>query len=89
MSAARVVMSIRSPTQPSSAGSSVNDTSTISTTPTAAARATAVTNSSPINVSPISEMTTVVPAKITARPLVSIASTTESSTESPACNASR
>ena len=84
-----MVTSMRSPTQPSSAGSSVSETSTISTTPTAAARATAVTNSRPISVRPISEMTTVVPAKITARPLVSIASATESSTESPACNASR
>ena len=44
MSAARVVLSMRAPTQPSSAGSSVSDASTISSTPTAEAMATPVTN---------------------------------------------
>ena len=49
------------------------------------AMATPVTNVRPISVRPSSEMMTVMPAKITARPLVSIASTTASSTSAPAC----
>ena len=80
ISAARVVLSMRAPTQPSSAGSSVSDASTISSTPTADAMATPVTNARPISDRPSRAMMTVVPAKITARPLVSSASAIESST---------
>ena len=88
-SAARDVLSMRAPTQPNSAGSRVSEAITISSTPTAEATATPVTNLRPISDRPSRAMITVVPAKITARPLVSRASAIESSTVDPAWSASR
>ena len=80
-SAARDVLSMRLPTQPSSDGSSVSVASTISNTPTAEPTAMPVTKLRPMSVRPSSEITTVMPANTTARPLVSIDSTTASSTD--------
>ena len=89
ISAARDVLSILVPTQPSSAGSSVNEARTISSTPSAEATATPWTKLSPMSIRPSSEMMTVVPANSTARPLVSIDSTTDSSTSRPRPKPSR
>ena len=72
ISAARDVLSIRVPTQPSSAGSSVSEARIISSTPSAEATATPWTKLSPMRNRPSSEMITVMPANSTARPLVSI-----------------
>ena len=83
ISAARLVLSILVPTQPRSAGSNVNAPRTIMITPDTDARAMPWTNFRPIRNRPINEMTTVIPAKRTARPLVSIDSTTDSSTLKP------
>ena len=47
ISAARDVLSIRVPTQPSSAGSSVNEATTISSTPSAEAMATPLDEAEP------------------------------------------
>ena len=89
INAARVVLSIRVPTQPRSAGSRVSDPSTIMSTPIDEAIATPCTKSRPMRHRPSSEMITVAPANSTARPLVSIDSATESSTSRPSRNPSR
>jgi hypothetical protein len=80
---------MRVPTQPRRAGSSVSVARTISSTPTAEPTAMPVTKLRPMSVRPSSEMTTVMPANTTARPLVSIDSVTASSTDAPAWIASR
>ena len=87
--AARVVTSMRCFTMPSSAGSKVTDASIMTSTPIAAPVARPRTNDNPITYKPSSEMMTVTPAKRTARPLVSTASTTAFSTDIPACRPSR
>ncbi len=87
--AAQVVLSIRVPTQPSSAGSRVSEAAIIIATASAEAMATPCTNASPMSRSPSNAMITVMPANITARPLVSIAATTESSTLAPRLRFSR
>ena len=63
ISAARDVLSIRVPTQPSSAGSSVSEATTMSSTPSAEAMATPWTKLSPMSIRPSSEMITVVPGE--------------------------
>ena len=68
------VTSTRSPTKPSSAGSSVTDASMVNNTVIDAPIAKPFMNDTPMINMPNSEMTTVVPAKITARPAVLIAS---------------
>ncbi len=88
-SAAHVVWSIRRPTQPSNAGSSVSDDAITSRTPSALATATPCTKLSPIRNRPIRAMITVMPANRTARPLVSIDATIASSTGAPALRFSR
>ena len=63
ISAARDVLSMRVPTHPSSAGSSVSEPRIIISTPTDAATAMPETKLSPITVRPIREMITVIPAR--------------------------
>jgi hypothetical protein len=87
--AARVVLSIRVPTQPSRAGSNVSEPSTIISTPIDDATAMPCTKSSPMRNRPINEMITVRPANSTARPLVSIDSAIASSTLNPSRKPSR
>ena len=87
--AARVVTSMRCFTMPRSAGSKVTDASIMTSTPIAAPVASPRTNDKPMMYKPSSEIMTVTPAKRTARPLVSTASTTASSTDIPACRPSR
>ena len=70
-------------------GSSVTDAIIITKTPTTAPIARPRANASPITNKPRSEMITVMPAKITARPDVSTASTTASSTVRPSASPSR
>ncbi len=89
INAAREVLSMRLPTSPSKAGSRVSEPTIISSTPITDASATPCTKLRPMRNSPISEMITVMPANSTARPLVSIASTTESSTSRPRRSPSR
>ena len=83
------MLSILVPTHPRSAGSSVSEPRIIISTPMAEAMATPVTKLRPMRVSPSSEMITVMPAKSTARPLVSIDSATASSTPRPSLSPSR
>ena len=83
------VTSMRSPANPSRAGSRVTLASMVMITVVDAATAMPFTNGSPIKSSPSSENMTVVPAKMTARPAVSIASTVAASGSSPRCRLSR
>ena len=87
--AARVVTSMRCFTMPRSAGSKVTEASIMTRTPIAAPVARPRTNDKPMTYKPRSEIMTVTPAKRTALPLVSTASTTASSTDIPACKPSR
>ncbi len=89
ISAAQVVLSIRAPTQPSSAGSKVSEAAIIMATASAEAMATPCTKARPISSRPSNAMITVMPANNTARPLVSIDATTESSTLAPRLRFSR
>ena len=75
------VVSTRVPAYPSSAGSSVNEAIIVTVTTVAAPTPNPETNATPINNMPSSEITTVIPAKVTARPEVSIAMAMDSSTE--------
>ena len=89
MRAARVVLSMRLPTQPRSAGTRDSEPRIIISTPTDEATAMPCTKLRPIRNRPIREMITVSPANNTARPLVSIDSTMASSTLSPSFKPSR
>ena len=89
ITAARDVLSIRVPTIASRAGNNVTDAIIITATPIAIATEKPLTNARPMDKSPSNATTTVIPAKRTARPEVSIASTIDSSTDMPSCNASR
>ena len=81
----RGVTSTRSPAKPSSAGSSVNDAMSVMATTTAAPIARPDTKLSCMMSMPISEMTTVVPAKSTERPAVSMATSVEPLDSSGPC----
>jgi hypothetical protein len=83
------VTSTRSPAKPRSAGSRVREAITVTITTMAAPTARPWTKLTPITSMPSREMTTVVPAKVTARPAVSIAMDVESSTLWPRCRFSR
>ena len=83
------VTSMRSRTKPSSAGSSVTAAIIVTPTVTAAPIASPVMNDSPISSIPSSEIITVRPAKITARPAVSIAVRVACSGVLPASRPSR
>ncbi len=65
--------SMRSPANPSRAGNSVSDATTVMATTTAALTARPWMNATPITSMPRKETTTVTPAKATARPAVSMA----------------
>ena len=80
---------MRVPTHPSNAGNRVSEARIIMATAIADAIATPWTKASPMSRSPSSAMMTVIPANITARPLVSIEATTESSTLAPRLRFSR
>ena len=88
-SAARVVTSTRCLTIASSAGKKVIDATIINKTPITAPIAKPRAKANPITNRPSNEMITVMPAKITARPEVSTASTTASSTLKPSARHSR
>ena len=77
------------PTNPRSAGSSVTDAIIVMNTPMAIAIATPRMTDCPMKSRPSTEMSTVVPAKSTARPDVSTARTTAASGSSPDCRLSR
>jgi hypothetical protein len=83
------VTSTRSPAKPRSAGRSVREAMTVTATTRAAPTASPWTKLTPITSMPSSEITTVVPAKVTARPAVSRAMDVESATEWPLCRFSR
>ena len=67
------VTSMRWPANPSSAGRSVSDATTVMATTTAALTARPWMKLMPITTMPMNDTTTVTPAKATARPAVSIA----------------
>ncbi len=73
------VISTRWPAKPSSAGSRVRDATTVTATTVAAPTARPPTKLTCMVSMPIREITTVVPAKVTARPAVSRAIDTDSS----------
>ena len=73
MSPRQRVTSTRSPANPRSAGSRVSDATTVVATTSAAEMARPETNETPMTSIPRNEITTVAPAKVTARPAVSIA----------------
>ena len=73
----------RPPTAPNSAGSSVSAAITVNATTTAAATATPYRKLTPSANIPSIAITTIIPANSTARPEVSIASTTASSRLTP------
>ena len=77
-------LSMLRPTKPSSAGSSVTDASIVMSTPIEMPMATPRMIDVFMSSRPSTEITTVVPAKSTARPAVSIACTTLRSGSSPA-----
>ena len=81
--------STRSPANPSSAGSSVSDATAVTATTVAADAARPVMNDRFIRSMPSREMTTVVPAKATARPAVSSATIVASSVDAPLWRFSR
>ena len=83
------VVSIRSRTNPMSAGSSVTEAIIVVATVIAAATARPAMNGSPISSNPRSETTTVNPAKITARPAVSKAARADASTAPSSARPSR
>ncbi len=89
ISAARVVSLTRRPQIARNAGSNVIDTAIINSTPAMAPTARPFMKAMPMRNMPHSEINTAVPAKMTARPLVSIASTMLSSTSSPLSSPSR
>ena len=72
MTAAREVVSMRSPTMARSAGSNVMDATIMTATAVPMPIANPVTNESPMVRSPRAATMTVMPAKTTARPEVSI-----------------
>ena len=80
---------MRVPTIARSDGNKVTDATIITATPIAIATEKPLTNAKPMERSPSSATTTVTPAKMTARPDVSIASTIDSSTDIPSWSASR
>ena len=67
------VISMRSRTNPISAGSSVTEATIVAATVSVALTASPVTKGSPTRTMPSSEITTIVPANMTERPAVSIA----------------
>jgi hypothetical protein len=71
------------------AGSSVSEAAMVMATTTAAPTARPVTKLMPITSIPSSEMTTVVPAKVTARPAVSMATSVARATSMPVWRFSR
>ena len=71
------------PVKPSTAGNNVIDASITNATVTDVPRARPWTNETPIRNRPSTEIMTVVPAKTTARPAVSMARTTAGSGASP------
>ncbi len=75
------VTSMRSPANPSRAGRRVTEATIVAATVTEAAMPRPEMNARPISSMPSRETTTVMPAKTTARPAVSIARTTASSLE--------
>ena len=75
----RRVNSMRSPAKPNKAGSNVSEANSVSATTTAMPIAMPETKLSCMISSPSSEITTVEPAKTTARPAVFIAISVESS----------
>ena len=81
--AAYDVLSMRVPTIARRDGKSVTAATIITATPIAIATEKPLTNARPIERSPNSAITTVIPANKTARPEVSIDSTMESSTDMP------
>ena len=78
-----------SPAKPSNAGSSVNDTATMTATVRADINPIRVTIGMPAMASPQIAITTVMPAKSTAEPDVAIARPAESSTVMPCARYSR
>jgi hypothetical protein len=89
MSPPQRVTSTRSPAKPSRAGSSVSDATIVTATTVAAPIASPVMKLICMMSMPSSEMTTVVPAKDTARPAVSMATTVDCSVPMPLCRFSR
>ena len=89
MPAARDVVSILLPTNPSSAGSSVSAAIIMTSTAAAPEMARPLTNARPIAIRPSNEIITVIPANNTARPLESIESITACSGSRPLCKPSR
>jgi hypothetical protein len=83
------VTSTFSPTKPSRAGSRVSDATMVTATTVAAPMASPFTKLMPMMSMPRREMTTVVPAKVTARPAVSMASVVANSPPWPSCRFSR
>ena len=83
------VTSMRSRTNASSAGSSVTEAIIVAATGIAAATASPLMNGRPMKSMPSSEITTVSPAKITARPAVSMARKIEGSTAPSSASPSR
>ncbi len=83
------VTSTRSATKPSSAGSSVTEAIIVTSTVSDAPMPRPCTNDSPMSSRPSSEMTTVVPAKSTARPAVSMATPVASADVRPLRSSSR
>ena len=89
MSAAHVVTPMRCFTMASNEGNNVTEANIMINTPTTAPIANPRANASPMTNNPSNEMMTVIPAKITARPEVSTASITASSTVRPSASPSR
>ncbi len=89
VTADHVVKSMRRRTKLSSAGSSVSEAIIVVRTASAAPTARPLMNETPISSMPSSEMMTIVPAKLTDRPAVSMAVTVASSGSSPAWMPSR
>jgi hypothetical protein len=83
------VRSTLPPAKPSRAGSSVNEASTVTATVAAALTAMPCTKPTPISSMPSREMTTVMPAKSTERPAVSMAIWMDSRTSWPVWSCSR
>ena len=88
-SAYQRVTSTRSPARPSNAGSRVTEASIVTATVVAAPIPRPEMKARPMSSMPSNEMTTVSPAKMTARPAVFRAAAVASSGESPAWRPSR
>ena len=80
---------MRSPANPMRAGSSVREATTVRATVTEALTARPWTKGTPMSSMPSNEMTTVIPAKRTERPAVSMAMLIDVRTSWPAWSCSR